>query len=52
MSRSLDVWPEVERSVDQGIALDSMGFAYTLMVAEWGKDEQHEQALYGMMEGS
>lgn len=52
MGKSLDVWPEVEWSASHGIALDSMGFSYALMVSEWEKVEGHEQALYAMMEGS
>jgi len=52
MGRSLDVWPEIERSVDQGISLDSMGFSYSLMMSEWAKIEHRENMLYGMMEGS
>merc|ERR1711904_206098 len=36
----------------KGIALDSMGFSYALMVSEWAKIEDHESTLYAMMEGS
>jgi len=52
MGLTLLVWPEVQRSVDLGIALDSMGFSYTLMATEWEKLEHREQSLYAMMEGN
>jgi len=29
-----------------------MGLSYTLMVAEWEKNESHEHMLYGLLEGS
>lgn len=50
MSRSAEVWPVLDRSVEKGILLDIMGFAYTIMISEWQKTEEREQSLYEMME--
>jgi len=50
MSRSGEVWPVLDRSVEKGISLDIMGFAYTIMFSEWEKTEECEQSLYDMME--
>merc|ERR1712032_222353 len=39
LSRSPEAWPMVEHGVSRGVPLDSMGFAYGLMLAEWEKEE-------------
>mmetsp|Transcript_26058 Transcript_26058/g.60727 ORF Transcript_26058/g.60727 Transcript_26058/m.60727 type:complete len:148 (-) Transcript_26058:748-1191(-) len=50
MSVSSQSWPLFEDSHCRGTLVDAMGMAYGVMLAEWGKEEEQEKALYGMME--
>mmetsp|Transcript_66421 Transcript_66421/g.174133 ORF Transcript_66421/g.174133 Transcript_66421/m.174133 type:complete len:414 (+) Transcript_66421:1880-3121(+) len=49
---SPDAWPIVDRSVGLGVHLDAMGFSYGIMLAEWAKEEDRGDTLFGLMEQS
>lgn len=46
------VQPELDRCSALGIELDSMGFAFTVMFAEWSRDDSLERGIYGKMQAN